>query len=385
MAVTTLSWSANEASTSGAGRGKLFHLQALRGLAASLVVLSHAADTLARRGLIPREIGDRLGISGYFGVATFFIISGFIIHRSSAGAFGDLRRTADFVTKRLIRVVPVYWIATALFVVLSPHRATYTWRDVVSSLLFVPHEIGASGNMQPLVGQGWTLQYEMQFYLIFTAGLLLRRQVGTGLIVAALFGLVAVGDWLMPLSAMDDPLTLATFWTRPILLLFVVGIGIAMLAERRPRLIAVPFPFALMLGVLALWFAYSLGFPASPATLLQFPTVIAVWVLAAAWVLVSVFGESREGWTERLAERFGDASYSVYLFHTFILSVLLRLNVQDYSPVLFVVLALVGSNAFGYAMYCVVERPILRTLRGRVRFTSRPGSSVPRHLPAAPR
>ena len=385
MAVTTRSRPANEPSTSGSGRGKLFHLQALRGLAASLVVLSHAADTLARRGLIPQEIGDRLGISGYFGVATFFIISGFIIHRSAAGAFGDLRRTLDFVAKRLIRIVPVYWLATGLFVLLSPHRGNYTWRDVVCSLLFIPHQIGSADNMQPLVGQGWTLQYEMQFYLIFTAGLLLGRRVGTGLIVAALFALVAVGDWLMPLSSMGDPMTLATFWTRPILLLFVAGIGIAMLAERRPRWITVPYPFALMLCVLAAWFAYSLGFPASPATLLQFPTVIVVWMLGAAWVLISVFGQSREGWTERLAERFGDASYSVYLFHTFILSVLLRLNVQDHSPLLFVVAALVVSSAFGYTIYCFVERPILRTLRDRLRFTSRRGSSVPRPLPAAPR
>ena len=68
-----------------------------------------------------------------------------------------------------------------------------------------------------------------------------------GLIVVALFGLVAVGDWLMPLSAMDDPLTLATFWTRPILLLFVAGIGFAVLAERRPRWVSIPYPFALML------------------------------------------------------------------------------------------------------------------------------------------
>jgi exopolysaccharide production protein ExoZ len=225
----------------------------------------------------------------------------------------------------------------------------------------------------------------MQFYLIFTAGLLLGRRAGTWLIVAALFGLVAVGDWLMPLSAIEDPLTLATFWTRPILLLFVVGIGFAVLAERRPRWVTIPYPFALMLCVLALWFAYSLGFPASPGALLQFPTVIAVWVLGAAWVFVSIFGRSKEGWSERFAERFGDASYSVYLFHTFILSVLLRLKVQEYSPLLFVAAALLGSNAFGYAVYCVVERPILRTLRGRLRFTSRPGSSVPRHLPAVPR
>jgi exopolysaccharide production protein ExoZ len=368
MAVTILTKTANRASAAGSGRGKLFHLQALRGLAASLVVLAHCAETLALRGLMPESYADRLGISGYFGVATFFIISGFIICKTSAEAFGDRRAVTAFVIKRLIRIVPVYWIATAVFVALSPHRA------VLCSLLLIPHEIGSAGDMHPLIGQGWTLLYEMLFYLIFATGLLLTRRTGLLLIGATLLCLVAAGQAVMPLSDMAEPLTLSQYWTRPILLLFPAGIGFALLEARLPRSFAVPRPFTLMLGVLGLWFAYSLTAPLTATQQIQFPTVLVIWLLAASCVFVSIFGQRREGWFEWLAERFGDASYSVYLFHTFILSALLRLNVQNRSPLLFVAAALIGSNIFGVAVYRLVERPILRTFRGMLTLTYRPGS-----------
>src|ERR1700748_2231208 len=112
---------ARRTDTTFAGRKRLFHLQALRGLAASLVVLAHSADSLAKRGLMPAAFADRLGISGYFGVATFFVISGFIIFKTSAGSFGNARASAGFVARRLIRIVPVYWLATAAFIALSPY------------------------------------------------------------------------------------------------------------------------------------------------------------------------------------------------------------------------------------------------------------------------
>jgi exopolysaccharide production protein ExoZ len=365
MAVTTITGQARDIAAAPASHGKtLYHLQALRGLAASLVVLSHCADTLAQRGLMAEGVAGRLGISGYFGVATFFMISGFIIFKTSRQSFGTLRGAGIFVLKRLIRIFPVYWIATALFVMLSPHRADYGAGDILCSLLLVPHVITAAGNMHPLVGQGWTLQYEILFYLIFAAGLFFTRTIGTGLIVAALAALVTAGAFIMPLGDMAEPLTIAAYWTRPIILLFAAGIGFGLLQERVNRSFAVPYPFLAMLAVLGLWFAYSLGAPLSASEQIQFPTVLAIWLLCGLWVFASIFGRSGEGMFEKAAEAFGDASYSVYLFHTFVLSALLRLKLQDVSPVLFVVAALAGANIFGFVMYRLVERPILRTFRG---------------------
>ena len=342
---------------------RLSHLQALRGLAASLVALSHSVEALAQRGLASENFAARLGNSGYFGVAAFFIISGFIIYKTSRTSFGNARGATAFVVKRLIRIFPIYWVATALFVVLSPHRAEYTASDIVFSFLLVPHLIASVGTMHPLVGQGWTLQYEMLFYALFTVGLFFSRTRGPWAIMAMLVALVAYGASVMPLADLTDPVTLVAYWSRPIILLFAVGIGIGLLEKRLRGRLAIPYPFPIMLAIFAVWFAYSLMSEEPAVEQLRFPLVLVVWLLCATCVFASVFGRSGEGVLEQAAEAFGDASYSVYLFHTFILSALLRLHVQDRSPTLFVAAALVGANVFGLLMYRFVEKPILRTLR----------------------
>jgi exopolysaccharide production protein ExoZ len=108
------------------------------------------------------------------------------------------------------------------FLALSPHRDEFTSSDALFSLLLVPHVIALAGNMHPIVAQGWTLQYEVLFYLLFAAGLLLTRRTGPLLVAAALVALVGIGQAIMPLSDMAEPQTLAWYWTRPILLLFTV-------------------------------------------------------------------------------------------------------------------------------------------------------------------
>ena len=112
-------------------RKKLFHLQALRGLAASLVVFAHSADILNQYGQIPESYAGRLAISGYFGIATFFIISGFIIYKTSAKSFGDRQATAAFAIKRVIRIFPVYWLAIIIFLAVTSHRNEFGPIDIL--------------------------------------------------------------------------------------------------------------------------------------------------------------------------------------------------------------------------------------------------------------
>jgi peptidoglycan/LPS O-acetylase OafA/YrhL len=70
----------------------------------------------------------------------------------------------QFVIKRFIRIFPVYWAAaTVLFLALSPQHAEYSVNDVICPFLLVPHTIAAAGNMNRLIGQGWTLHYAIVF------------------------------------------------------------------------------------------------------------------------------------------------------------------------------------------------------------------------------
>lgn len=124
-------------------------IQALRGLACILVVLCHTSYTHF----------------GAFGVDFFLIISGFIIMYSTE------KGAESFWKKRLIKIVPLYWfitLITAVLVYFLPwlfNSYEVSVEYILKSLLFIPYE--HSGIRQPLLGLGWTLNYEMLFYFIF--------------------------------------------------------------------------------------------------------------------------------------------------------------------------------------------------------------------------
>lgn len=207
----------------------------------------------------------------------------------------------------------------------------------------------------------------MLFYVIFSVGLLLNRRSGPLAIIAALVLLVAFGLSVMPLNDISEPLTVLQYWSRPVLLLFALGVGLGLLEDRLPRRPVVPRPFRLILATLALWLAISWVLQNPIAEQLRFPAVLLVWLVCLACVFVSVFGASQEGRVAAVAEAFGDAPYSVYLFHAFIVSLLLRLKVEELSPALFVAAVLIGSNLFGLLMYAALEKPILAALRHGLR------------------
>jgi exopolysaccharide production protein ExoZ len=130
------------------GKGLLFNLQFLRGFAALGVVFYHTDFHLA---------GD--WHTDFSGVAVFFVISGFIM------CFITRKDADGFLAKRFLRIVPMYWLCTLIrFGLLSfsswsanPPLAA----DLPRSLLFVPSE------ELPILGVGWTLNFEVYFYLVF--------------------------------------------------------------------------------------------------------------------------------------------------------------------------------------------------------------------------
>ena len=99
---------------------------------------------------------------GGFGVDIFFIISGFVI------AFVVQKSTKDFFLKRVIRVAPLYIVATLLtasLAILKPDwfkTVVVTGEALIKSLLYIPYKIDGSG---PILSLGWTLNFEMFFYV----------------------------------------------------------------------------------------------------------------------------------------------------------------------------------------------------------------------------
>ena len=196
-------------------------IQALRFLAAILVVMFHA--TLYTRDRLDPTFNS--WIPGGGGVDVFFVISGFVMVVSSRKLATKTGGWLLFAKRRLIRIIPLYWLSTTLkiaAILAVPSLVLHTnlsFYQVATSYLFFPAR-NAEGDLHPLLIVGWTLNYEMFFYMVFTLALLLRWDIywfiGTAL------GICAFGSLLPNIES--DALR---FYFNPIVLEFFGGMLLA--------------------------------------------------------------------------------------------------------------------------------------------------------------
>ena len=340
----------------------LYSVQVLRAFAALTVVVHHAgydADTIAGRyGEAPLGL-DRL-FDWSFGIHLFFVISGFIMLRT-ARDFGRPGAPLRFVGRRLLRIAPLYWLMTTAVLLgslVAPSLLNVPvegWGLLFGSYLFIP-VTRINGEIRPILGQGWTLDYEMFFYLLFGAAMVLPRRAGLSTIAAVLIGLVVLGR-IWPASS--APLFV---WTNGLLLEFLIGIGIGFLEEAGLRVGRAPGVALILLGLLA---AVALG-PASGRFEAIDPVlrggVPAALILAGA-VLMPPWRASR--FVVGLAI-LGDASYSLYLAHPFAIR-LLRVGwtatAGSHLPAwLFLGLACLAAVVTGLLVFRLIEAPMTARL-----------------------
>ena len=175
-------------------------IQALRGIAALFVVLEHI----------------RFLNCGAFGVDIFFCISGFMI------LFSTQKSSEHFLSKRLIRILPFYWLmtlATYAILLLMPGLFAQTKADPVfllKSLLFIPFDVGG-GVLQPLLRIGWTINCEIFFYLLFFISLRISHKY-RGLICSGLLSLIVLLAALFPSAS-----PFLSFYGDPVMLEFIFG------------------------------------------------------------------------------------------------------------------------------------------------------------------
>lgn len=112
---------------------------------------------------------------GLNGVDLFFVISGFIIFHTQ---LNNKKNIYQFIKSRLARVVPSYWIITlfyAFLYFLFPNlfnNLTISSEKIFYSLFFFSQLIEDLG---PIVNVGWTLEYEMLFYIMFSIFLFFKK------------------------------------------------------------------------------------------------------------------------------------------------------------------------------------------------------------------
>lgn len=335
----------------------LYNLHLLRAFAALSVVYFHTASGAGLN--LPVQIGAA-------GVDVFFVISGFIITHVS-------RRSADhFLLRRLIRVVPFYWVGTlGLFAValLLPQVLRQTaadWSHLLHSLLFLPYA-KPDGTVYPLMILGWTLNYEMYFYVVFACCLAISQRWAPLLSCATI---VAV---MICIRAIDSDSRIAAFYADPIVLEFCFGIGIHYLWRARPWAMLSPMQARLASAALALGSVVALGVAEAHGALesqralrLGVPAALLVWAALEADRLRRERARIGFGWT------LGEASYVLYLSHPYVIYGVLRLLVPQgavpggVATALLAVAMIVLSTAVAVGLHRWVEWPLMEAMRRRL-------------------
>lgn len=339
-------------------------VQALRAIAAGAVAFSHIANDaiVAGRdpsGAIARATGSMPWIAG---VDIFFVISGFVIVHASANLFAQPGGSVRFLRRRLTRIVPLYWMLTTLFLAMTLLRRSAIHGEtggpgyILASYLFIPFA-RPDGLPEPALGLGWTLNYEMFFYLVMTPFLTLPRLAAVAGSAAALCLLVGfgqmVGFGILPLQ----------FWSDPIVLEFVLGMGLALAVARGFAL-----PGWVRVGLIAIavvWLHQLAGGPIA-GRLTSFGLPGAMLVAAA----VSNRRADRTGTIARGLMRLGDASYAMYLFHPFVMRGFTLLGGRfathtETSGVVYVATSLAVAQLCALAINAGFERKVTAMLRRR--------------------
>ena len=339
---------------------RFYGVQGLRFAAATAVVVAHALDLAGTRlGLETALVGGTLENFGAVGVDVFFVISGFIIATTTRGQAG-VGAAGAFMWRRFRRVAPIYWLLSLPILIGMARGGTLSPDVAAATFLFWPFS-GLEMTF-PALGPGWTLCFEMLFYAGFGLAMVGGRRVGWGL-VAAYAAMLAAG---LVVAA-----PVLRFLGAPIILEFLLGVGIASVWRAAPRGTG---PWAVGLALAGFGLGLVVGYGGiDDVRALNDPwnglRRVVIWGLPSALLVFGVVRMERTdaapGRLERAAAFMGDASYSIYLVHVLVIRALGRLFESGMVAApgdAVVVLTVVASLAAGVVVHLAVERPVLRLM-----------------------
>lgn len=356
---------------------KLAWLQALRGIAASMVVLVHSRSVLQGIHLGGTAVDHAL-FPMAMGVDLFFILSGFLMVWTTRDFDGSKAYAWGFLAKRFARIWPLFAVVTLAGAVVD--HGFDSFRDVpvllpyLEGLAFIPHDPAASPiYFHMAVGVAWTLCFEWYFYLVFAACMLFGRRRYT-----AMAGWFALSLIAIPLLRGGYHLGVASqslvTWSRyanlainPIVWDFVFGMlagGLygADVVIRRNVVIYVAVG-SLLAVMLAAWHRWGLVDFFGPQG----------WGAPLAILFVGIVLRAKNGdialpkWLVGM----GGISYSLYLVHVYVFELVQRMIVRvpiahaSSGIVLFVVRPVLAV-ACAWVVFRCIEAPLSAWVRRRL-------------------
>lgn len=329
-------------------KNSLLSIQYLRGIAALLVVVTHILMKLEQLGY-PHL--DSFWFNGGIGIDLFFIISGYVMCLTTQNnRTRDFHLTIQFITRRAIRIFPMYWALTtlALFIYLiapSQINAGGGETRVLESFLLLPTE------GKYLVKNGWTLTYELYFYIVFAISLLLNRAWSIPFLILFISTPVIIGynididnPWLIVLC---NNLTLEFLMG---VLLFYIHKSAKFIANSSSAI----FGLLLILGSIT----YLIKIEFSYETTTRFLD-FGIPSLAICWGFLFL-EPTLQKYRLPALQMIGDSSYSLYLIHPFVLAALRGLyknfELSNSPTLLFVVSTMLFMSILaGYVSYVLFE------------------------------
>lgn len=352
----------------------LGRVQVLRFFAATAVLFTHLQHEVLIQ-FPTSSFQPFTWIDGGFGVDLFFVISGFIMYHVSAGKFGQPGAAREFLIRRLVRIAPLYYLATVLMLLAglaiagSVSIADPNPLHIAASFAFLPFP-NDLGQAVPVLKLGWTLNFEAYFYAMFALALMFNRRVGLCVLAAALTFMVVLAQVLA-----DPPVAIA-FWGQSLVFEFLGGIGVAMLYKRGVRVSAVS-AWLLIAAGLALLIGLRLAgmFPYLPRAIFA---GVPAWLIVFA-VVAAPF-DARQTALKNWLIAGGEASYAIYVIHPFGIragALIWRSLGLTVSPWVYIALLMTVVIAAAVAVNVLVERPLDRWLRRALEPARQPLAHAP--------
>lgn len=359
------------------------YVDALRGLAATYVLLFHLALTADPPLPLPSYIRWFI-LGGGTGVSLFFITSAFTLCGSMAARSARATpetaasRLGDYAIRRFFRIAPLFYVLLLVSWLRDASRGVYhPWSSVLYNLTFTFNFV--PGEETSFVWAGWTLGVEMVFYVVFPLLFRFVTSVERAVLCLALsiglaFAYPSLAAWAPPLALLANTFGHFGFFT--MLPLFAAGM-LAFHLHRRPvagaadgrsaegrsvdhrRLsLTLLISAAVAYRVLLLLPGWA---PFEVVLFMQAPIFVALLLSLSmvAWPLL----------VNRVTVFLGTISYSLYLNHSLVLWVLGPLFQWVYrQPVIFVTvrfaicaaIALASTVAVSWVTYRWIEQPGVR-------------------------
>jgi peptidoglycan/LPS O-acetylase OafA/YrhL len=346
-----------------APRDRLDYIDGLRACAALAVVFDHTAlmvpgwQYINTGQHVPLEWLRHILVDGAHGVDLFFVLSGFCLayptlarfHTTGSRAFNVQR----FAVHRLVRILPPYYIATALLLLgacieflrtgrlNTPNSPPLHLADIAGQFLMLDRGISLASSPY------WTLLVEFRWYFLFPAVLFVFMRARNGFLTIIILSYIAF--FFTRMHNLDFGLLPA----------FMLGILAANLMVTKSRLCRIALPLCAAAVVLAFLFEPYTTMPNN----FDYEEQKFFWQTNPGWHFAAFFFVLAAGQVEWLRSLLsvrwlaflGTASYSIYLVH-YAVVVYVGTRLMERNIPMGYGLTVLCAVAIGVAFYFAVEQ-----------------------------